>query len=56
MFYHHTETNRWWLEIQLLTGEKIYVACSEREYRQASNNDIPELWLKYVQKTDDLSK
>lgn len=56
VFYHHTETNRWWLEIQLLTGEKIYVACSEREYRQASNNDIPDLWLKYVQKTDGLSK
>lgn len=56
VFHHHTETNRWWLEIQLLTGEKIYVACSEKEYSQASNNDIPELWLKYVQKTDDLSK
>jgi hypothetical protein len=39
-----------------LNGEKVTIACSEREYQQAANNEIPELWLKYVQKTDELSK
>jgi formiminoglutamase len=56
VFYKHSRSNRWWLEIELLSGEKVNVACSEREYRLASNNDIPELWLKYVQKIDSLSK
>lgn len=56
VFIYSKDTFRWWMEIESLNGEKVTIACSEREYQQAANNEIPELWLKYVQKTDELSK
>ncbi|MCD6355510.1 MAG: arginase family protein [Prolixibacteraceae bacterium] len=54
VFYNHKETAQWWFGIQLSDGSEIKIACSEEEYREASNNEIPELWLKYVQKTDNI--
>ena len=56
VFFQDTFTNRWWLEIQGISGEKTIVACSEEEYQRASTNEIPEFWLKYVQKIDEISK
>lgn len=56
VFFFSKETLRWWMEIESVNGEKVTIACSETEYQQASNNEIPGLWLKYVQKTDELSK
>lgn len=56
LFLQCTATNRWWFEIESLNDEKIIIACSEREYQQASNNEIPELWIKYIQKIDEISK
>ena len=56
VFLQCPKTLRWWMEIQSVHGEKVLIACSEREYRQASDNEIPELWLKYVQKIDEFSK
>ncbi len=55
-FKHEKETGRWWFEIGSLTGETIDIACTYRDYMEASENGIPEKWLKYVQKMDDLSK
>ena len=56
VFFQDTVTERWWLEIQSLSGERVVVACSEEEYRRASSNEIPEIWLNYIQKIDELSK
>lgn len=56
VFFQDTVTERWWLEIKSLSGEKIIVACSEEEYTRASSNEIPEIWLNYIQKIDELSK
>lgn len=56
VFLQCPETSRWWMEVQSVHGEKVLIACSENEYRQASGNEIPELWLKYVQKIDEFSK
>jgi len=55
-FLKNNETNRWWMEIESLNNQKIYIGCSKKEYKMASNNEIPELWLKYVQKIDGLLK
>lgn len=52
IFYKNTESNRWWLQIETAEKRKLYFGCSEKEYEQASNNEIPELWLKYIQKID----
>ncbi len=56
VFYREPGTNRWWFEVQSIHGEKALGACSEEEYRKASENEIPGRWLKYLQKMDGLSK
>ena len=42
VFIKSKRTNRWWMS---LPG-KIYVPCSYNDYITASNNDIPERWLR----------
>jgi arginase family enzyme len=56
VFFKNTITNRWWLQIETTEKSKLHFACSEREYQQASNNEIPELWFNYIQKIDSLLK
>ena len=56
VFYRCAETDRWWFEAYSPRGEKLLIACSEKEYQEASNNEIPGIWLKYIQKIDELSK
>ncbi len=56
VFYEDPETDRWWYEVSSVNGETKRVACSEKEYRQAAANEIPERWLKFVQKMDQLPK
>ena len=56
VFYKNTDTNQWWMQIYSYDKKPIYFGCSENEYKQASNNEIPELWLNYIQKLDELLK
>lgn len=56
VFYQCAETGRWWFEAQSLKGEKLLIACSEKEYKEASADEIPENWLRVIQKIDELSK
>ncbi len=55
-FIRDIQTGQWWIEVSTIDDGKHYFACSEQEYLQAKNNEIPELWLKYVQKTDRILK
>ncbi|MCY1720760.1 hypothetical protein OU798_10420 [Prolixibacteraceae bacterium Z1-6] len=56
IFYKNAETNQWWLQVQSITNEITYIACTEKEFNEACCNEIPEFWLKYVQKIDELLK
>ncbi len=56
IFYQCRDTGRWWFEVRSIDEDKILVACTEKEYNEASENEIPEIWLKYIQKIDELSK
>ncbi|WP_297085750.1 arginase family protein [uncultured Draconibacterium sp.] len=56
IFYKNENTEQWWIQVQAVNGEIKYFACSEKDYEMACNNEIPENWLKYVQKTDDKLK
>ncbi len=56
IFHKNTATNQWWIEVQAINSEVIYVACSEKDYLNASNNEIPQFWLKYIQKIDEILK
>ena len=56
VFYNNTEANQWWMKIQTIDKKAIYLACSVNEYDQASNDEIPGLWLNYIQKLDEILK
>jgi formiminoglutamase len=50
-FYKSMVTGRWWMEIpDMKSGEQVLVACSQEEYQQACNHDIPEMWWKAFQR------
>ncbi len=46
-FLQSKHTGRWWM--QLPDGK--YTACSKTDYLIASNNDIPERWLRAVERS-----
>jgi hypothetical protein len=46
-FLQSKRSGRWWMQI----SEKSYVACSYQDYLTASNNDIPEAWLRAVERS-----
>jgi len=41
-FLQSKRTGRWWMQLP----DQQYVACSYRDYIQASSNEIPERWLR----------
>ncbi len=50
-FYKSLVTGRWWMEIPVIkTGDPLLVACSQEEYQQACNHEIPEMWWKAFQR------
>ena len=56
VFYQNNETGQWWMRLQAADQSFHYLACSEQDYLDATYNEIPEIWLKYVQKIDELLK
>jgi formiminoglutamase len=56
IFLQEPVSNRWWFEIKSVSGEKKLIACTENEYFKAADNEIPDKWLKFVQKMDAISK
>lgn len=47
MFLQSKKTGRWWMQMP----DKHLVACSYNDYLQASNNEIPERWMR-IQERD----
>ncbi|MFM7357123.1 MAG: formimidoylglutamase [Sediminibacterium sp.] len=48
VFLQSKRTGRWWMQV----GEGQYVACSYQDYLTASNNDVPEAWLRALERQD----
>jgi arginase family enzyme len=42
VFYQNKQTNRWWMKLP----DNSYIACSHQDYLQATQNEIPERWLR----------
>jgi arginase family enzyme len=50
IFVKSSLTDRWWIE---LSGEKdnnFYVACSHEDYLKANRNEVPERWVRAVER------
>lgn len=56
VFYKNDKTQQWWIQIPLINNEMMYLACLEKDFLDASKNEIPEFWLKCIQKTDEILK
>ena len=52
VFYKSIVTERWWIEIpyQKIKNRQLIIACSEDDYVNATNHEIPDRWLKAFQK------
>jgi hypothetical protein len=53
VFYKNNHTDLWWMEIPVLKAsrsEKVIIACSHEDYQAASNQEIPDRWLKIYKK------
>ncbi|HVF80440.1 MAG TPA: formimidoylglutamase [Flavisolibacter sp.] len=42
IFLQSKKTGRWWMQLP----DKQFIACSYKDYVTASNNDLPERWLR----------
>jgi len=42
VFLQSKKTQRWWMQLP----DKKFISCSYRDYVEASNNNIPERWLR----------
>ncbi len=49
VFYNNHLNNRWWVEIPTLKGKRIF-SCAYEDYRLASVNQVPDIWMKYYLK------
>lgn len=56
IFYKNKSTGQWWIKVQTYNNRFDYIACSEKDYIAATNDEIPDYWLKYVQKIDEFLK
>ena len=41
-FLQSKKTGRWWMKLP----DGKFIACSQKDYQLASNNEIPERWLR----------
>ncbi len=51
IFHKSTLSDRWWMEIPVknpATGYNFFVSCSYEDYQQASNQEIPERWWRFL--------
>jgi formiminoglutamase len=53
VFFKSKHTDRWWMEVPVLEENRkgrILAACSYEDYLSASNQEIPDRWLKIFRK------
>ena len=43
-------TERWWIELQDINDNKIYIACSHEDYLKANRNEVPDRWVRAAER------
>ena len=46
IFVKSNSTERWWMELPVGKDQNLYIACSHEDYLKASQNEVPERWVK----------
>lgn len=55
-FLKNNITGQWWMKFENNDKDPLFFACAEKVYQQAAENEIPALWMKYLQKIDEIVK
>ncbi len=50
IFVKSNLTDRWWIEIPGEKDQNHYVACSHEDYIKANRNEVPDRWVKAVER------
>jgi arginase family enzyme len=50
IFVKSNMTDRWWIELPSENDQNFYVACSHEDYLKANRNEVPERWVKAVER------
>ena len=52
VFYQNNYNKRWWMEVKIPSVQKQnkIVACTFNDYRMACNQELPDRWLKTIQR------
>ena len=50
IFVKSNLTDRWWMELPVENDQNLYVACSHEDYLKANQNEVPDRWVKAVER------
>jgi formiminoglutamase len=50
IFVKSNLTDRWWFEFSTENDQTLYVACSHEDYLKANRNEVPDRWVKAVER------
>jgi formiminoglutamase len=50
IFVKSNLTDRWWMELPAENDQNNYVACSHEDYLKANRNEVPDRWVKAVER------
>jgi len=50
IFVKSNLTDRWWIELPSEKDQILYVACSHEDYLKANRNEVPDRWVKAVER------
>ena len=56
VFLKNPVTGQWWMEFETYDNKKLHFACTNDDYLKATDNEIPEIWMKFIQKIDEIVK
>lgn len=56
VFYRNELSDNWWFELPAFkkSDKKLVIPCSPNDYLLASKQDVPERWLRFLQKVQDI--
>jgi formiminoglutamase len=50
IFVKSNLTDRWWIELLSEKDQYLYVACSHEDYLKANRNEVPDRWVKAMER------
>jgi arginase family enzyme len=50
IFVKSNLTDRWWIELPAADDQHVYVACSHDDYSKANRNEVPDRWVKAMER------